>query len=143
MWVIITLMFPSILSLAICLRSSSSGDIFGPYISNASVACDRLSNSCLHLLSNNSRKTQQVSFSVFPVSFCLIEHNCLQTCLHNWAYIDEYFGSSRALSKMRMMTPFRILRESSCKSNKSLLNFLNFSGVSLLRIPRTYKNKSC
>ena len=81
--------------------------------------------------------------------------------LHSCAYIDEYFGSSRAFSKTyggekgvedakrketvafesltKRITPLRTIVESNPTFNMSTVSFSNFSGVILLRIPRIWK----
>lgn len=138
------LMLPSIFLLANCRLSSSSAGDREPSIGNccccwmkgldpslAALFCDLFSNSALHLLSNNSRKVQGLfSGSKLGAS--------LDSRLHSCAYIDEYLGSSRAFSNISKITPFRMTLELSSVLSRSSLNFLKFSGVSLLRRPRTF-----
>lgn len=86
-------MFPSILRLASCRRSSSSGARGPSRCSNASVALERFSNSVRHLFRSSKRKVQGLSGgSRFGASS--------ESLLHNCAYIELYFGSSRAFSKI-------------------------------------------
>lgn len=131
------LMFPNIFLLANCrLSSSSAGDrdpslgcMYGSLL--AAMICDLFSNSALHLLSNNRRNVHGLfSGSKFGASF--------DSRLHSCAYIDEYLGSSRAFSNIKKITPFRITLELSSVLSRSSLNLLKFSGVSLLRRPRTF-----
>jgi len=88
-----TLMFPSILRLASCRRSSSSGARGPSRCSNASVALERFSNSARHLFRSSKRKVQGLlGGSRFGASS--------ESLLHNCAYIELYLGSSRAFSKI-------------------------------------------
>nr|CAI5865197.1 unnamed protein product [Callosobruchus analis] len=87
----------------------------------------------LHLLSSKTRNVQAWSGgSKFGASS--------DSRLHSCAYIDEYLGSSSAFSNIRIITPFKITVDCRSMRSKSSLSFLNFSGVSLLRIPRTCMN---
>lgn len=88
-----TLMLPSILRLVSCRRSSSSGARGPSRCSNASDALERFSNSVRHLFRSSKRKVQGLfGGSKFGASS--------ESLLHNCAYIELYFGSSRALSKI-------------------------------------------
>lgn len=95
----------------------------------------RFSNSVRHLLSSSSLKVQG-----WPGGSKLGASSLRR--LHSCAYIDEYFGSSSAFSKMRRITPFSTLSESNSSPSRSSLSFWNFSGVSLLRMPRTCTPKT-
>lgn len=87
-----TLMLPSILRLANNLRSSSSG-VSGTTLSNSAVAFERFSNSVRHLFNNNIRKVHGLGgLSKLGASSLSRLHSC--------AYIELYFGSSRAFSKI-------------------------------------------
>lgn len=88
-----TLMFPSILRLVSCRRSSSSGARGPSRCSNASDALERFSNSVRHLFRSSRRKVQGLfGGSKFGASSDSLLHNC--------AYIELYLGSSRAFSKI-------------------------------------------
>lgn len=54
--------------------------------------------------------------------------------LHSCAYIELYLGSSNAFSKIRSITPLKMLGESSPREINSSLSLRNFSGVILLSI---------
>ena len=54
--------------------------------------------------------------------------------LHNFAYIQLYLESSRALLKISKRTRLRTSCDSSPRSSSSRLSLSNFSGVILLRI---------
>lgn len=94
------------------------------------------SNSALQLLRSRCLKVHGFPSLVFALGAS--SHSLWQ----RRAYIELYFGSSRAFSKTRKMTPFKILSEWSSTSKRSSLNFSNFSGVSLLSIPRTRRKMS-
>lgn len=88
-----TLMFPSILRLVSCRRSSSSGAKGPSRCSNASDALERFSNSVRHLFRSSKRKVHGLfGGSKFGASSDSLLHNC--------AYIELYLGSSRAFSKI-------------------------------------------
>lgn len=85
-------MFPSILRFANNLRSSSSGDK-GLRESNSSLAFERFINSVPHLFNNNFRKVHGFGgVSKFGTSSLSRLHSC--------AYIELYFGSSKAFSEI-------------------------------------------
>ena len=91
------LMLPSILRLAKYFASSSS--VLRPPFPAAifSYCCEiwaRFSNSSRHFLSNNFLKVHAVESDGSKLGAFSTRN------LHNCAYIDEYFGSSRAFSKI-------------------------------------------
>lgn len=90
----LTLMFPSILRFANC-RFSSSSVVSGipSFFSKALVAWARFSNSVRHLFSRSSLNVQGLpAGSKFGASSVSRLHSC--------AYIELYFGSSSAFSKI-------------------------------------------
>merc|ERR1719410_986346 len=125
------LMFPNILRLAMYLLSSSNSLLAVDFSYSAAI-WTRFSNSSLHFLSKRRLKVQALLAGGSKLGAFSTRN------LHNCAYIDEYLGSSRAFSKIRTITPFNKVEESRPTLKTSLINFSNFSGVNLLRIPRTF-----
>ena len=116
-----TLMLPSILRLVSCRRSSSSGAKGPSRCSNASDALERFSNSVRHLFRSSKRKVQGLfGGSKFGASS--------ESLLHNCAYIELYFGSSRALSKIcKTKKTFISPQSKNRKHTPSILSHTQFS----------------
>merc|ERR1719264_1215536 len=132
------LMLPSILRLAKYLASSSSTDNSADRFSKAVEIAALFSNSSLHLLS--SRRLKVVILDSGGSKLGAWSDSRLHSC----AYMELYLGSSRAFSNISKITPLKITFDPVPMMLRiSVINFSNFSGVILLRIPRILRKTHC